>query len=116
MLVRSAIPRVFMPARHEPLRLVAMFAMGAAALLLAAGAIWLLWLGSEQRALRDLPAAERAVLYRRTLEDLQSVCAAASAGGLADHCQEQARFILGFPECDPACRRLARRHLPLPTR
>lgn len=84
----------------------------------AAGAL-LLWIWSQQsekRAIEALPEVERQSLYRRTLEDLQSVCAASHASDLDEHCARQGRFILQFPECDEACRGLARRQLRMPTR
>jgi hypothetical protein len=88
------------------------------ALIVAAGAL-LLWIWSQQsekRAIQALPDAERNSLYRRTLEDLQSVCAVGHASDLDEHCARQARFILQFPECEEACRELARRQQRIPTR
>ncbi len=87
-------------------------------LIVVAGAL-LLWIWSQQsekRAIQALPVAERQSLYRRTLEDLQSVCASRHASDLDRHCERQARFILQFPECDDGCRRLAQRQLRMPTR
>ena len=74
---------------------------------LAAVAFWVWSLWSEQRAIRSLPEGERVALYERTLANLQSVCASPDPA-LADYCREQARILLEFPECDEACRELAR--------
>lgn len=74
---------------------------------LAAVALWIWWQGSEQRALRDLPAAERAALYERTRANLESVCASSDLA-LDEYCREQARILLELPECDGACRELGR--------
>ena len=87
-------------------------------LLVAAGGL-LLWIWSQQsekRAIQALPDVERAALYQRTLEDLQSVCVTSHASDLDEHCARQGRFILQFPECDEACRELAQRQLGMPTR
>ena len=76
-----------------------------------------IWFGrGEERALRRMPADERATLYRRTLDNLVTVCADSGAAGLSEFCREQAEFILKFPECDDTCRAMARRHLLRPTR
>jgi hypothetical protein len=60
----------------------------------------------EQRAIRQLPAAERQAFFTRTLQSFRSVCTA-PAEALRDHCDGQARLLLEFPECDDACRDLA---------
>jgi hypothetical protein len=62
----------------------------------------------------DLPAADRAALYRRSLEDVESACAlpAAREGALREHCLGQARFLLTFSECDARCQRAAVSVLP----
>jgi hypothetical protein len=63
---------------------------------------------------RDLPAASRNALYRRSLDDVSSVCTlpAARDGALRDHCLGQARFLLTFPECDARCERASTLILP----
>jgi hypothetical protein len=102
------------PRSRASRRLIAYLAI---ALLAAAASLFLVWLqGSEERAVRDLPAADRASLYRHTLGDLQTVCATPHASDLDAHCREQARFILYFPDCDEDCGRLARWQLAAPTR
>ena len=77
---------------------------------------WLWSRQSEQRAIRAMPEAERAALYRRTFDDLAKVCNPERAPELQGHCHEQAEFILNFPECDGSCGELARRVLANPTR
>jgi hypothetical protein len=74
---------------------------------LVALATWVWWQGSEQRALHNLPAAERAALYERTLANVQTVCAS-SDPALDGYCREQARILLELPECDEPCRALGR--------
>ena len=74
---------------------------------LVAVMFWIWSQGAEQRALRDLPADERAALYERTLENVQSVCASPDLA-LDEYCRDQARTLLELPECDEGCRELGR--------
>lgn len=85
----------------------------AAGVLLALAA---LHLGEEGRALRRLPPAERAALYRRTMDTLTSVCAGERSGDLREFCRGQAELVLLLPECDAACQATAREELRTPTR
>jgi type VI protein secretion system component VasK len=78
--------------------------------LVALAAYWIWSLQSERRAIRNLPPAERAALYERTLADVTKVCASSDAS-LDAYCQEQARVLLSLPECDGACRELALRQV-----
>jgi hypothetical protein len=66
------------------------------------------------KSVRDLPAADRAALYRRTLTDVDTTCAvpAARDGALRDHCLRQAEFLTLFPDCDAHCQQLAASILP----
>jgi hypothetical protein len=63
---------------------------------------------------RDLPTAARRALYRRSLDDVSSICTlpAAHDGALRDHCLGQARFLLTFPECDARCERASALIMP----
>lgn len=72
--------------------------------------------GREQRALRDLPATERAALYQRTRANLTGLCAPPHAEVLARFCGEEALVIVSLPECDVACRAMAQPFLPHATR
>lgn len=65
---------------------------------------------SEERASVDrLSDAERVGLYQRTVENLRTVCSPPGRHPeLAGFCEDQARLALRFPECDDACRTLAR--------
>lgn len=84
--------------------------IASAAIALAVIAFLSLWIwlrNSESRALREMPAAERAALYQRTAEDLRTLCGPDRSADLADHCREQATFLLKFPECDGTCSRMA---------
>jgi len=72
---------------------------------------------AETRALLRMPDAERKVLYERTLRSTESLCAQAGTDpALVDRCESSAQFLLAFPECDDACRELARAHWRGPTR
>lgn len=90
----------------------------AMAITLVVGSLLLFWVWSrddEQVAIVELPETERASLYARTLANLQTTCKVQD-GSLRAYCEQQARFIVKFPECDPACVQLARTYLPQPTR
>lgn len=65
------------------------------------------------KSVRNLPAADRASLYHRTLLDVDA-CTAPEAreGALRDHCLRQAEFVLLFPDCDARCQQLAASVLP----
>lgn len=77
----------------------------------AAGTLWYLTESAERSAITELPAVERKALYARTLNTLKSSCSARNKPrGLDDFCREQAAFIVQFPECDAACRRVASLH------
>jgi cytochrome b pre-mRNA-processing protein 3 len=85
--------------------------------LLATFAVWIWSTGSESRAIQHLAPVERRSLYTRTLRTLESPCRAGKRpDGLTEFCAGQARFVLEFPECDPACATLARKYLPTPAR
>jgi hypothetical protein len=66
------------------------------------------------KSVRDLPAADRAALYHRTLTDVDTACSAPEAhdGALRDHCVRQAEFLTLFPDCDARCQQLAASVLP----
>jgi hypothetical protein len=72
--------------------------------------------GSTQRELGALSASERTALYTRTFETLRSTCAHPNGPELRDLCGAQANLIVLFPECDGACRAVASRATPHPTR
>ena len=65
------------------------------------------------KSVRELPGANRAALYQRTLTDVDA-CRAPEArdGALRDHCLRQAEFLTLFPDCDVDCRQLAASVLP----
>jgi hypothetical protein len=90
------------------------------ALTLGFGACLGLWLWSrvdESTAIRSLPPAERQELFRSTLHTLQGACAPSTrADGLEAFCNDQARFVLQFPECDNACQSQAKRAHTVPRR
>ncbi|NBD09676.1 MULTISPECIES: hypothetical protein [Corallococcus] len=59
---------------------------------------------SDRRGLQGLPAGERAALFQQTSESFRALCEGPRAGDFLPRCREQARFLLGFPECDGVCR------------
>jgi len=70
--------------------------------------------GREAAQLHRLPDGARVALYQRTLAETTSLCRlpSAASGVVHDHCVEQARFLLMFPECDRECRFAAGSVLP----
>jgi hypothetical protein len=69
-------------------------------------ALWVLDHGSERRALRNLPEADRRALYERTLENVRTVCVHDAKNRLARYCRDQAEILRALPECDAACKAL----------
>jgi hypothetical protein len=92
----------------------------AVAIAAATGACFALWLWSradETDAVRNLPATERRALYESTLHTLNTVCdAEKQPQGLKDFCNDQALFVLQFPECEETCRAIVMRARSLPAR
>jgi hypothetical protein len=70
---------------------------------------------SLRSAVHRLPSPERTASLQRALVDLRTVCER-PAEGLESHCREQAEFVLGFVECDAACRELALHQLAVQPR
>jgi hypothetical protein len=66
------------------------------------------------KSVRNLPATDRAALYRRTLTDVDTSCTVAEArdGALREHCLRQAEFLTLFPDCDAGCQQVAASILP----
>ena len=62
-------------------------------------------------AVRALPRAVQEATFRRSYEELATTCATEPA--LAEHCSDEAQFILRFPQCGSDCERLARRYFPV---
>jgi hypothetical protein len=71
---------------------------------------------SEAAEVRSLPSAERATLYERTLETLNSTCAHTRGEALVGYCREQAEFLARFPECNDDCQQTCRQFFPRPTK
>lgn len=88
--------RVLVP-RH---RVAARIAMVLVPLLLLVAWVW--WLGAERRAIRALPALERAALFEHTMRGFDDLCVPPRSG-LEQHCRRQASFLVSFPECDEHC-------------
>ena len=92
-------------------------ALGVLALVLIALSLLLQhWEKKKQRAVQDLPAAQRQSLYLRTLQNFQTVCTPFPKAELKEHCQQDAEFLMLFPECDGACKSLVADLLRKPTR
>jgi hypothetical protein len=86
-------------------------------LVLVAALVW--WSAtSEERAIQELPDAQRLPLLQSTLANLKNVCDPAPPLSMREFCRRQAELAIKFAECtrDPACRQLARRHLYQPHR
>lgn len=96
-------------------KLVARKAFGALLLLAATGA-WFWGYRAPEREIADLPAAERQALFARTFETLRTVCNDSAGPNLTNYCEEQASFLVRFPECDPGCAKLAHGFAGRPTR
>jgi hypothetical protein len=76
----------------------------------AAVGFWIWRATAERRAIEALGPEERHGLFLRTEENLRSACAAPPEP-LLSYCQQQASFLLEFPECGEACKAIAREQL-----
>jgi hypothetical protein len=103
-------------ARRQSLQTAVIAVIIGLAVMAAFSVLWVWDRGSERRAIRTLPDGERRALYERTLENLRSVCALPESGDLQSFCRQQAELIVDLPECDAACRDLARDHRQRPSR
>lgn len=74
---------------------------------------WFWWTGAEERAIKALPASERAALYERELTSFKSVCLNDPAPALDDQCRHRARVLSWLPECDADCTRLISKAIPV---
>ncbi len=86
--------------------------------LAVAGVGWLVWVTTApDRSLRGLPAAERRVVYERTMDDLRTLCGPDRSEALRPHCRDLAAVVAPLEECGPDCDALIRPILtPVPTR
>lgn len=77
-----------------------------------------LWWGRHQeaKAIRSLPPDHRRALYENTRRQVQLECAPDAPPGLHHSCVQSARRLLDFPECDSACKELARPYSESPVR
>lgn len=92
--------------RIDPAR-VRLFVVVAALLGLFVFALWQYVMKQHEKSVARLPEPQRVEAYGATLRELQTDCRPPIAPALRDHCEEQASWILQFPECDRACRALA---------
>jgi hypothetical protein len=89
--------------------------MAALYALVVLAALWIWW-PSHDKVTR-LPEPERRALYQRTLGTLTTFCdPSKDHTGIHDYCQQQADLVVQFPECDAACRAVAEKHRPLPSK
>lgn len=80
-------------------------------------ALWVWYQSAETRAVLGLSASERREIYAKELGNLQALCGEAPRrDALERRCGEQAELIMKFPECGDDCQRLAKIHLPKPSR
>ena len=98
-------------APHGTLSRAILNVLAAIALIAALFGAWFWLMRADARALRALPDRQRLHLYQMTYDSLTSLCAVDVPFVLKEHCHQQARLILGFPECDGGCQELARRLL-----
>lgn len=65
-------------------------------------------------SIRKLPLESRARIFSQASAELRSICLEdyAARGPVRDHCIEEARFILRFPECGRECQAAANAVLP----
>ena len=68
----------------------------------------------KDKDVRDLPPGARAQIFQQSLTEVRSTCieAYAQRGPLREHCIDQARFLMLFPECGSECRTAANVVLP----
>lgn len=64
-------------------------------------------------ALRRMPVAERAELYRSVGATVKTSCPSQEPA-LQAECRDQLDLLLMFPECDAECEAFAARYRPLP--
>src|SRR5450432_1214842 len=102
---------------RRPLREALLWLTSVGALACTCVAFWW-WSTTTTREIRALPDAQRIPLYRRTMENLKTICDPAASRALRDFCHKEADLVQRFRECDlePECQELARRHLPQPRR
>lgn len=68
--------------------------------------VWLYVQNSEGGAVRAMAPAQREALFKETWKDQLMYCskAASEKSDTPEQCQQRARFLLLFPQCDEACR------------
>jgi hypothetical protein len=111
---RNGSPSPSSPTGHPLARRTLLSAIAMGGLFALVAGHWWWSSAGEGREIRALPAEQRQGLYKRTIEDLKTICDPAPGRSVRDFCRRQAAFALEFPECDDDCRRTARRHLSLP--
>jgi hypothetical protein len=106
------------PMRPARVRLLAWVVAAAVAVATAIAVLVALRVPSaEQRALSSMAPDERRAVYERAMENLKVLCGQGPrTDALERECADQIRFVLQFPECDEACRSIARMHQARPTK
>jgi hypothetical protein len=61
-------------------------------------------LTAERRAIQEMDPQARAALFQETWQGFQALCQPQADPALSGRCEQQARFLQEFPECDEACR------------
>ena len=77
--------------------------------------VWLAMIAWRERRLNGavltLPPDIQEAAFRRSYEELTTICAREPK--LADHCGDEAQFVLRFPQCRSECQELARHYFPV---
>ena len=92
-------------------------AVGTVIVVVLLSLLWIWQSGQERRGLLEMPAVERAALYRETRQNTDVLCREAAIQPWLDgRCRSAAEFLLSFPECDADCTAFARAHTSQPAR
>ncbi|MFN7955911.1 MAG: hypothetical protein U0610_29630 [bacterium] len=97
----------------SPLELNPRRVLGWVVAVLAVLGAWFWWNGAEERAIRRLPAAERAALYQRELASFESMCMGDPATALDAECRHRATILSWLPECTAECTHLISKVIPV---
>lgn len=84
--------------------------MAIVALLIGLIGLWLWQARAERRAVLRMKPDDRMKAYQAALASFRHLCES-PAEPLIARCEDQARFLRGFPECDARCEELTGRFL-----
>ena len=63
--------------------------------------LWSYW--RDRQAVRELRPEDRRVLYDHTLQSFRLLCVRHGEPRFSRYCEQQAEFLVLFPECDREC-------------